>query len=99
MTHVHLQEGFTDHADFLQSLRIVGSVTINSFIGVLILLKISSNKGGNEFAELGLDLVDGDVRAPDDHGGGGLAVLRRRNNLAAGRKSISLGTSSYSHLS
>ena len=99
MTHVDLEEWFLDDADVLQSLRVKRKLSVDTISSLLVIINVGSHEVVDELAELGLDLVDTDVSAPDDHGGSRLAVLRGRNQFTAGRETISrLGAASNSDL-
>merc|ERR1719334_1894992 len=93
VTHIHLQEGLTDHADLLQSLRIVGRTVVNSISCLFIIRKVSRNEGSQKLGKFALDLVNGDICAPNDHGGSSFRVFRGWDQFTAWWQCISLGTS------
>jgi len=80
---VHVEEGILEDVDLGQTLEVVGLLGVEA-LEALLVCHGDVHEGVDKALELVLAVVDLDVCAPDDHGGGVLAVLTGWHQIAYG---------------
>jgi hypothetical protein len=78
---VHVEEGILEDVDLGEALEVVGFAGVEA-LEALLVRHGDVHEGVDETFELALAVVHLNVGAPDDHGGGVLAVLTGRHQLA-----------------